>query len=172
MGAAITLLDAPVQSPHAQICLITAAATAKPCKRKRKSRAKYKRPTTYKTREQICRDVLETLTGMAWPNVRPRWLLGEKMKPLEVDMLCMRLSTAVHCDGYYHEKRMFWQTPEEHEETKRNDLIKNRLLEQFGLCVISVPSREKLGDHAIPQYLVEQLAANRVCARKPLDLPV
>ena len=172
MGEALSLLDDPRESPHAHICLLTAAATAKPKKRKRKSRAKWRRKTTYKTREQICRDVLEQLTSLPWPNVRPKWLLGEKRKPLEIDCFCERLSTAVHCDGYYHERRMHWQTPEEHEQTKRNDLIKNALLREFGFCVVSVPSREKLGDHAIAQYLVEQLARHQVYARTPVRLPL
>ena len=168
MGDALSLLDEPRQLPREQLCLLTASAAAK----KKKRRHKHTRPTSYKTREQICRDTLESLTRLEWPSVRPRWLLGQHGRALECDAFCERLSAAVECSGEYHDHRMAcWQTQAQWEQTRRNDLIKASILQRLGFLLIVVPSRRRLGDHAIPQFLVDALAKHRVLARAPIHLP-
>ena len=125
-----------------------------------------------KTRESICRDTLESLTRLEWPSVRPRWLIGQHGRALECDAFCHRLSTIVECNGEYHDRRVAgWQTEAEWEQTRRNDLIKASILRNLGFLLIVVPSRRQLGDHAIPQFLVDALAKHRVLERAPIHLP-
>ena len=171
MGDALSLIEGDSRElPHEAVALIAATATAK--RPRRKKAAKYRRETTYKTREQICRDVLETATRLEWPSVRPKWLIGEHGRSLEIDCFCERLSTALECNGTYHSRRLFWQTGAQFEQTRRNDTIKARLLQKLGFLLIIVPSREQLGDHAIPKFIIEQLATHRVYHRKAIVLPV
>jgi len=170
MGDALSVLEDSRELPHEAVALIAATATAK--KPRRKKPGKYRRETSYKTREAICRDVLETATRLEWPSVRPKWLIGEHGRSLEVDCFCERLSTAVECNGTYHSRRLYWQTDAQFQQTRRNDMIKSRLLQKLGFLLIIVPSREQLGDHAIPQFIIEQLAMHRVYHRKAIVLPV
>ena len=51
-------------------------------------------------------------------------------------------------------------------------MLKSRLLKKLGFLLIIVPSREQLGDHAIPKFIIEQLAMHRVYHRKAIVLPV
>ena len=51
-------------------------------------------------------------------------------------------------------------------------MLKSRLLDSYGYLLIIVPSREQLGDHAIPKFIIEQLARHRVYRRKAIVLPV
>jgi hypothetical protein len=89
-----------------------------------------------------------------------------------VDCFCERLSTAVECNGCYHDRRLFWQTDAQFQQTRRNDMLKSRLLQKLGFLLLIVPSREQLGDHAIPKFVIEQLARHRVYHRKAIVLPV
>lgn len=171
MGAA---LAQPRPTHDEVVALVQATAHTKP----KKKRHKWKKPTTYRTRECLARDYLRAFTGMpdSWCSIRPKWLPGEsrgdrKARNLEIDCWCPRLSTAVEVQGRYHTEHI-WGTAEDHEATRRRDLLKARRLAELDVCLITVPSRAVVGDHEIARYILGKLAEHAVLGRPPFRLPV
>ena len=175
MGDVVSVLEGPERAlPDEVVTFITAGAVARKKRRRRRRKGKAAKTTTYKTREQIVRDAARALTRSPrdWCNVRPKWLVGEHGKPLECDLYSQRHACVIHCDGEYHERRLFWQTPEEWEQTRRNDVLKRRLLERYGFLNLTIGPRRTVGDHALPHHVAQLFAQHRVLARKPVQLPV
>ena len=159
--------------PHTKLPdehLAILSATVSRTKKARRRRNKYNRPTTYVTREQQVRRLLETLTMCDWPNKRPEFLRVGK-RCLELDCWCPRLGTAVEVNGAQHHKRIAaWQTEKEFQTQQSNDMKKKRICDMLGILLLAVPPRSTVGDCDLPRYVLEMLSKHKVLSRQPFRL--
>ena len=164
MGA---VLEPHTKLPDEHLAILTAAASKQT---RRRRRNKYHRPTTYVTREQQVRRLLETLTMCDWPNKRPEFLRVGK-RCLELDCWCPRLGTAVEVNGAQHHRRIAaWQTEKEFQQQQSNDMKKARICEMLGILLLTVPPRSTVGDCDLPRYVLEMLSKHKVLSRQPFRL--
>ena len=164
MGA---VLEPHTKLPDEHLAILSATASKQT---RRRRRNKYNRPTTYVTREQQVRRLLETLTMCDWPSKRPEFLRVGK-RCLELDCWCPRLGTAVEVNGAQHHKRIAaWQTEKEFQTQQSNDLKKKRICDMLGILLLTVPPRSTVGDCDLPRYVLEMLSTHKVLSRQPFRL--
>ena len=164
MGAVLE----PQTLPDEHLAILS--ATVSRTKKARRRRNKYHRPTTYVTREQQVRRLLQTLTRCEWPNKRPEFLRVGK-RCLELDCWCPRLSAAFEVNGAHHHTRIaHWQTEREFQQQQSNDMKKRRICEMLGILLVTVPPRSVVGDCDLPRFVLEQLSKHKVLSRQPFRL--
>ena len=84
---------------------------------------------------------LESETGAAWRKVRPEWLLNpETGVPMELDMFCPALRTAVEYNGrqHYEFPNGFHTTREQFEAQQRRDMAKAEICRTVGVRLVVV----------------------------------
>jgi very-short-patch-repair endonuclease len=87
--------------------------------------------------ERLLHQALEadpSTRGFFHANVRVK-LPGERKRP-EIDLLCERFRYAVEVDGYFHQQ----------DSARRDDEVRDRLLESYGYQVTRVGADEVVGD--------------------------
>ena len=108
--------------------------------------------------EKICRDTLEKIYGMPFPNVRPGWLVNDKTgRCLELDCYNEDLKLAVEMDGIFHYKwpNSFHKTYEEFKEQQYRDRLKDKLCKERGVHLIRVPYNVQ--NNIISVYIISKL---------------
>lgn len=103
-------------------------------------------------REEICREVLERLTGEEFPRCRPAWLIGQSGRRLELDGYSEKLRLAFEYNGAQHYKRVRFYFPSNSgvkqsmkltldgfEQQQKRDAHKRRLCDEQGVDLIVVP---------------------------------
>jgi hypothetical protein len=108
-------------------------------KRKAEKAPKSKGPNS---REEKCRDIFETLTGRAYPTLRPNWLLNPKTnRKLELDGYCADLRSAFEYNGKQHYKypNTFHKTEEDFNKLIERDRIKIETCKNYGVNLLSIP---------------------------------
>ena len=144
------------------------AAKARQHKRRRRKRRRYyQRPTAYTTREQRCRDLLQTLTRMphSWESCRPSWLINPRTgKRMEIDCFCSHpmgrfKGACVEVDGQQHYSRVgFYHTQEgDLARQQERDHTKDFIVALHGYAMIRVLPRSKLCDSQLALFLSEEL---------------
>ena len=110
--------------------------------RRYRERRKTRVRTGGSRREAAVRGVLRSLTpGVSWDPARPKWLMGEHRRPLEIDCWAPELGPsgiAVEVNGPHHTSACFVGT-EKYEKQKRRDDLKRGMLLQRGTPLIEVP---------------------------------
>jgi len=86
--------------------------------------------------EEICRVYFETLFNEKFIRVRPKWLLGSKGCPLELDGYCGALNMAFEHNGPQHYSVSNYRYSEKIVE---NDLIKISVLNKMNIKIIIIP---------------------------------
>ena len=88
-------------------------------------------------------------------NVRPDWLRSEKGKPIELDIMIPEMKIAIEVQGPQHFRQIYGDR-EQHQNLKKNDLLKKQKCREQGLRliwmsvdginkdIVRVPKREKL----------------------------
>lgn len=108
-------------------------------KRKPEKAPKSKAPNS---REEKCRDIFETLTGRAYPTIRPNWLLNPKTgRKLELDGYCADLRSAFEYNGkqHYLYPNAFHKTETEFTSQIERDEIKSETCEDYGVRLLVIP---------------------------------
>lgn len=97
----------------------------------------------HKKHENVCRSILERLTGKSFPSIRPDWLKSPQTgRNLEIDCYNDELKIAVEVQGRQH----YEYTPHFHrrgeidfENQKKRDRWKKAKCEKLGITFIEIP---------------------------------
>lgn len=114
------------------------------------------------TREEKCRDIFESLTGKAFPTVRPSFLKNpETGRNLELDGYCEELGVAFEYQGAQHYKfpNKYHKTHEEFFAQIGRDQFKVDRCAELGIVLIVVPYT--LTDSEMYDYIVFRLQEER-----------
>ena len=89
--------------------------------------------------ERICREYFEQLFGLPFPSIRPKWLISNKNRPLELDGYCEELNLAFEHNGSQHYKKIPQISIEAFNRIQENDQHKIRILKEKGVRLIIIP---------------------------------
>lgn len=92
-------------------------------------------------KENICREILEELYGVPFPNSRPTWLLNKTGYPLELDCYNEGLQLALEYNGEQHYKFPNFTncTYREFLDQQDRDALKAELCHKRGVKLLVVP---------------------------------
>jgi hypothetical protein len=108
--------------------------------------------------EFLCRQVLEKIYGVEFPNVRPDWLRNpETNRCLELDCYNENLKLALEYNGIQHYKWCSFakQTYADFRNQVKRDVIKRNICAEKGVHLITVPYN--ISYKMIPLYIVTNL---------------
>jgi hypothetical protein len=102
--------------------------------------------------ERICRALLERMTGVLFPKVKPSWLRNERGRKMELDGYAQSLGLAFEYQGYQHYELVphLHSTLKNFKQRQRDDEIKRRLCSQYDVTLVEIPyyvSHDKLQQH-------------------------
>lgn len=91
--------------------------------------------------EELCRGILERLTGKSWPKAKPTWLKNSRGNRMELDGFCQELGVAFEYHGGQHFTFVpaFHKTTDRFERRKADDGDKRRLCQEQGIPLIEIP---------------------------------
>lgn len=87
--------------------------------------------------ENICRVYMEVLFGQFFPKIRPKWLIGNHNRNLELDGYCGNLNLAFEHQGSHHYKNTY--STNRLEKTIINDDIKRRICKDINVKLVIIP---------------------------------
>lgn len=90
--------------------------------------------------EAICRIYLETMFQKKFVKCRPKWLVGSKGVPLELDGYCEELSLAFEHQGPQHYDENFRFFSQSTDGLKERDALKRKLCKKKGIFLIEIPA--------------------------------
>lgn len=89
-------------------------------------------------REEVCRNIIQNLTGHIFNTVRPDFLLNvESNCCLELDGFCPELELAFEYDGEFHYLNIFGE--DTLEKTKKRDRLKDVMCKKANISLIRIP---------------------------------
>ena len=123
--------------------------------------------------ERICRAVLESITSVAFPKARPKWLKNARGNQMELDGYAPSLHVAFGYQGHQHYRYVsrFHSSRAEVAWRRADDLLKRRLCRKHGVRLLVIPYRVAHGK--LQDYLGKQLrrlGARIVVNMKPLKV--
>ena len=87
-----------------------------------------------RSKEEICREILEEYYGFPFPNMKPFWLINPLTgRHLEIDCYCEQLGIGVEYDGRYHKDL----------KQAARDRIKDKLCKKSGFTLIRINRRTR-----------------------------
>jgi hypothetical protein len=107
-----------------------------------KVKRKAKKSRMPNTREEKCRDILESLTGLPFPTERPWWLTSPKTgRRLELDGYNEDLHVAFEYNGkqHYHYPNSYHKTREEFDKQIWRDEFKAEECRKRGVKLLVIP---------------------------------
>lgn len=109
--------------------------------------------------ENMCRKVMEELTGKPFKNVRPKWLMNPVThQPLELDCYNEELRIAIEYNGkqhYEYNKYMHQNSKDKFYNQQYRDIIKQDLCKKNNVVLITVPYN--VPEHKIKSFLFKAL---------------
>lgn len=122
--------------------------------------------------EELCRSLLEKLTGEAWPRAKPRWLVSPRGGRMEMDGYCTKLQVGFEYHGRQHYDRTYFHPSAAGLELRQaDDAHKRQLCEAHGIQLIEVPYSVPSDD--LPAFLVANLSmVLEVEVHLPADLSI
>jgi hypothetical protein len=109
--------------------------------------------------ENVCKIVMEELTGKPFVNVRPKWLINPiTNQPLELDCYNEELQIAVEYNGkqhYEYNKFMHQNSKDKFYNQQYRDLIKKDICKKNNVILITVPY--SIPDDKIKVFLMNKL---------------
>jgi len=108
--------------------------------------------------EKLCRETMERIFGIEFPNQRPHWLINDRTGyALEIDCLNMQLMLGIEYQGVFHTvyPNFVHKTYSEFKEQVRRDKLKVELCKKHGVHLIVVP--HNVPHTLIPQYIMRHL---------------
>jgi hypothetical protein len=91
--------------------------------------------------ERICRALLERMTGVPFPKVRPRWLKNGRGRQMELDGYALSLELAFEYQGHQHYQPVsfFHSNPEKFKQRQEDDECKRRLCLEHDVTLLEIP---------------------------------
>ena len=135
----IILLVLLIRAWRAETIQIELEAPTTPIKSLPQKAVKKRMPNT---REEKCRDIFESLTGKAYPSVRPDFLKNpDTNRNLELDGYCEELKSAFEYQGSQHYKypNRYHKTQDEFLEQVKRDEFKVQRCKEEGINLIVIP---------------------------------
>lgn len=124
---------------------------------------KAKKTKAPNSREEKCRDIFESLTGRAYPTIRPNWLLNPKTgRKLELDGYCADLRSAFEYNGkqHYAFPNNFHKTMLDFDNLVERDAFKEKECYNYGVKLLVIPYDIK--DHELYDYIRNHLIQNNI----------
>lgn len=93
--------------------------------------------------ERICRAFFEQKFGRPFPNSRPKWLLDQLGRPMELDGYCEELKLAFEHHGQQHYRVVGWNlspTSRRLAEIQARDHLRQELCKRAGVRLVTIPS--------------------------------
>ena len=93
--------------------------------------------------ERVCRAFFEQKFRHPFPNVRPKWLLDKKGRPMELDGYCEELQLAFEHQGMQHYRIVKWglsTKTQQLTETQKRDQLRQALCKKAGVSLVVIPS--------------------------------
>ncbi len=111
--------------------------------------------------ERICRALLERITRVRFPKVRPGWLKNERGGQMELDGYASSLSLAFEYQGHQHFSHVsfFHADKSDFKRRQHDDRRKRRLCRRYGVALLEVPYF--VPHDRLQNYLATQLRALR-----------
>ena len=102
--------------------------------------------------ERICRALLERITGVPFPKVRPSWLINERGGQMELDGYSLSLKLAFEYQGHQHYQPVsyFGSNPDKFTQRQQDDERKRSLCLEHGVTLLEIPyyvSHDKMQEH-------------------------
>ena len=118
--------------------------------------------------EQICRQTMERIFGVEFPNVRPNFLKNNVTSKTNLELDCYNddLKIAVEYNGRQHYKFIpyFHKTMDGFKNQKFRDYLKKDLCKKNNVTLISVPYT--IPHDKIPQFIIDNLQMRRLLNHK------
>lgn len=110
--------------------------------------------------ETLSIEFVRQITGLNFKKVRPKWLMGLKGKPLELDAYCEDFKLAIEYQGQQHYEFIpsWHKTQEYFQECQARDEIKRQLCAKNGVTLFEIPFIEKPNKERVAAH-IESLAA-------------
>ncbi len=89
--------------------------------------------------EKECRKIFKEIFNKEFFPIRPKWLMGLKNKPLELDGYCEELKLAFEYNGEQHYKKSFNYSLEKFKELQNRDKLKQKICKTLGIKLIIIP---------------------------------
>lgn len=115
------------------------------------------------SREEKCRDIIEKLTGRAYPTIRPNWLVNPKTgRKLELDGYCADLRSAFEYNGKQHYvfPNSFHKTIEDFDNAMERDEHKVETCREYGVRLLVIPY--SLRDEHLEPFIKQHLKENNI----------
>lgn len=112
------------------------------------------------TKEMICRNIIENLTGFKFVKIRPQWLTNpETGSSLELDGYCDELKIGFEYQGRQHYEYIeyFHQTKSDFKYRMKLDRMKRKLCDKEGIQLIEIPYFIKIEN--LPDYIRNSLTS-------------
>jgi hypothetical protein len=117
--------------------------------------------------ERICRAYFEQMFSCKFPKARPTWLINSEGFQMELDGYCKDIALAFEHQGLQHfEQRKQFQTAEQFNKRKKDDMRKILLCKRNNITLIEIPQiPDMLSLTQIQQFIVKQ------CLKKGYRIP-
>lgn len=125
--------------------------------------------------ERICRDVIEQLTGHAFPKVKPKWLTNDRGNTMEIDGFCEQLGIGFEYHGAQHYTQLghsFARGTGTLATRQRDDERKRRLCREHGVALIEVPYTVEPDDFPVFIHDAIRLSGHEVTLADPATVTV
>lgn len=109
------------------------------------------------TKEGKCREILEEIYKMPFPNTRPPWLLSKKGKPMELDCYNETLQLALEYNGEQHYNFPNYTncSYSDFKEQQERDKLKVRICSERNIKLIVVPYTVETDD--LKSFILQSL---------------
>lgn len=113
--------------------------------------------------ESMCRKIFQELFDKQFCKVRPKWLMGNKGMPLELDGYCQELNLAFEYNGIQHYKftPTFHKTHANLVAQQARDQMKLTLCNDLGIMVIVIPYMVKFTKQSLYKVIISLLTGTK-----------
>jgi hypothetical protein len=117
--------------------------------------------------ENMCREIFEEIFKYSFNKIRPKWLIGNKGMPLELDGYCKELNLAFEYNGIQHYRftEKFHNNYQKFIDQQLRDKLKNTLCENLGIILITVPYIKKYDRESLFKIINEIIKNKQICMK-------
>lgn len=117
--------------------------------------------------ERICKEYFKIIFNKDFPKKRPKWLLNENGRTMELDGYCEELQLAFEYQGHQHFLSQFHGENVKLEELQLHDELKQKICKEKGITLISVPYTIKYGD--MQKFIINECKKTNVIIPKEIN---
>lgn len=114
--------------------------------------------------ERICREIFEDIFKYKFPRIRPKWLMGPKNRPLELDGYCGELNIAFEYNGPQHYQIVdkYKMDEDDLKYQIEKDILKNKICNDLNIKLITIKPISSISKKKIKQIILEELKKEKL----------